>query len=65
MDTTHRILYKPPFSEPSKELDELAHKVIGAAIEVHRALWPGYTQNAMRRRSASRSATGTSRLKGK
>ncbi|MCK7579676.1 MAG: GxxExxY protein [Chromatiales bacterium] len=27
--------------EPGKELDELANAVIGAAIEVHRALWPG------------------------
>ncbi len=31
--------------EPSKEVDELARKVIGAAIEVHRALGPGYTEN--------------------
>ncbi len=32
-------------TEPSKELDDLARKVIGAAIEVHRALGPGYTEN--------------------
>ena len=32
-------------SEPGKVLDELAHDVIGAAIEVHRALGPGYTEN--------------------
>ena len=31
--------------EPSKEVDELARKVIGAAIEVHRALGPGCTEN--------------------
>jgi len=31
--------------EPSKEVDEVARKVIGAAIEVHRALGPGYTEN--------------------
>ena len=28
--------------EPSAELDELAHRVIGAAIEVHRLLGPGF-----------------------
>jgi GxxExxY protein len=32
-------------SEPSQELDDLAHNLIGAAIEVHRALGPGYTEN--------------------
>jgi GxxExxY protein len=31
--------------EPSKEVDELAHKVIGAAIEVHRTIGPGYGEN--------------------
>ena len=31
--------------EPSKGVDELAHKIIGAAIEVHRALGPGYGEN--------------------
>jgi GxxExxY protein len=34
-----------PRPEPSKEADDLARKVIGAAIEVHRALGPGYTEN--------------------
>ena len=32
-------------AEPSKEVDDLARKVIEAAIEVHRALGPGYTEN--------------------
>ncbi len=30
--------------EPSSELDELAQEVIGAAIEVHRHLGPGYLE---------------------
>lgn len=30
--------------EPDKQLDELAHVVIGAAIEVHRQLGPGYLE---------------------
>ena len=30
--------------EPSKEVDELARLVIGAAIEVHRILGPGYIE---------------------
>jgi GxxExxY protein len=44
MQAPREALYKPKF-EPSKELDELAHTVIGAAIEVHRALGPGYLEN--------------------
>lgn len=32
-------------AEPSKEVDDFARKVIGAAIEVHRALGPGYIEN--------------------
>jgi GxxExxY protein len=32
-------------SEPSQEVDELARKVIGAAIEVHRALGSGYLES--------------------
>jgi GxxExxY protein len=31
--------------EPSQEVDDLARKIIGAAIEVHRALGPGYLEN--------------------
>ncbi len=30
--------------EPSEELDDLAHRVIGAAIEVHRHLGPGFLE---------------------
>lgn len=30
--------------EPSQEVDKLAHAVIGAAIEVHRTLGPGYLE---------------------
>lgn len=35
----------PARSEPSKEVDDLARKMIGAAIEVHRALGPGYIES--------------------
>ncbi len=31
--------------EPSPEVDGLAHEVIGAAIEVHRLLGPGYLES--------------------
>ena len=31
--------------EPSKEIDELARRTIGAAIEVHRNLGPGYLES--------------------
>lgn len=33
------------FTEPDSEVDRLAHEVIGAAIEVHRVLGPGYLES--------------------
>ena len=35
--------------EPSKDLDRLAHDVIGAAIEVHRILGPGFLERSYQR----------------
>jgi GxxExxY protein len=37
-------LLKPTRQEPDRELDRLAHQVIGAAIEVHRQLGPGFLE---------------------
>ncbi|MDO8754383.1 MAG: GxxExxY protein [Anaerolineales bacterium] len=36
---------QPLRKEPSKEVDDLARLVIGAAIEVHRILGPGYVES--------------------
>ena len=35
---------KEGFEEPSEEMDEAARRVIGAAIEVHRAIGPGFPE---------------------
>jgi len=35
--------------EPNQELDQLAHDVIGAAIEVHRILGPGFLERSYQR----------------
>lgn len=35
--------------EPSRIVDEVAHRTIGAAIEVHRTLGPGYGEQAYQR----------------
>lgn len=40
-----RVPAKSSPLEPSAELDELAHQVIGAAIEVHRHLGPGLLES--------------------
>ena len=36
---------EPPYMEPDRELDELAHAVIGAAIEIHRSLGAGLDES--------------------
>ncbi len=33
------------YKEPSTEIDQLAHSIIGAAIEVHRNLGPGFLES--------------------
>ncbi|HUT52784.1 MAG TPA: GxxExxY protein [bacterium] len=38
-------LRSPLRREPDEKLDSLAHKVIGAAIEVHKTLGPGYIES--------------------
>jgi GxxExxY protein len=40
---------RPRFKEPPPRLDRLAHTVIGAAIEVHRHLGPGYLESIYQR----------------
>jgi GxxExxY protein len=39
----------PFFPEPSPHLDQLARRVIGASIEVHRQLGPGYPESLYER----------------
>ena len=40
-----KILFMERKEGPARKLDRLAHEVIGAAIDVHRALGPGYLES--------------------
>lgn len=42
---TAKTTNKRPFFEPGEEFDSLAREVIGAALEVHRQLDPGYLES--------------------
>ena len=44
MKTPRKATLNAP-QEPSKEVDDLARSIIGVAIEVHRALGPGYLES--------------------
>lgn len=39
--------------EPSRQVDQFAHSVIGEAIEVHRTLGPGYLESVYEGHSTS------------
>jgi len=46
MSSINRQDAKGAKTEPADELDRLAHSIIGAAIEVHRALGPGFLESS-------------------